>query len=186
MKTTAPCARWRSKCHGDHHNHAPRQRSSRREDGHRSRAPCGQARRGDRGRGSRCGLAHASRARGDARRRAPLRAAEKFESLWQEMASWGNVVFIVHTPDIVLECEGSLPIGSFGAGYYNIHGDSPIGGHIRARIAGRSTSSTACSMAGDPVRCSSSIRRGRRCSRSSCGVTRRATCWRINSLVSRR
>lgn len=59
-------------------------------------------------------------------------AAEAFESLWQEMAGWGEVLFIVHTPDIVLECEGRLPIGAFGAGYYNIHGDSPIGGHIRA------------------------------------------------------
>jgi putative heme utilization carrier protein HutX len=55
-----------------------------------------------------------------------------FEQLWQELAGWGEVLFIVHTPDIVLECEGSLPIGSFGAGYYNIHGDSPIGGHIKA------------------------------------------------------
>lgn len=59
-------------------------------------------------------------------------AAERFETLWQELASWGTVLFIVHTPDIVLECEGSLPVGSFGHGYYNIHGDSPIGGHIKA------------------------------------------------------
>lgn len=57
---------------------------------------------------------------------------DAFESLWHEMAGWGDLLFIVHTPDVVLECEGSLPIGSFGAGYYNIHGDSPIGGHIRA------------------------------------------------------
>jgi heme iron utilization protein len=57
---------------------------------------------------------------------------EEFETLWKEMTVWGDVLFIVHTPDIVLECEGSLPVGSFGAGYYNIHGDSPIGGHIRA------------------------------------------------------
>lgn len=57
---------------------------------------------------------------------------DAFEGLWQEMTTWGDVLFIVHTPDIVLECEGSLPIGSFGVGYYNIHGDSPIGGHIRA------------------------------------------------------
>lgn len=57
---------------------------------------------------------------------------ERFEALWQELATWGEVLFIVHTPDIVLECEGSLPVGSFGHGYYNIHGDSPIGGHIRA------------------------------------------------------
>lgn len=57
---------------------------------------------------------------------------ERFEALWQELSSWGSVLFIVHTPDIVLECEGSLPVGSFGHGYYNIHGDSPIGGHIKA------------------------------------------------------
>lgn len=61
-----------------------------------------------------------------------LIAAERFEALWQELSTWGTVLFIVHTPDIVLECEGSLPIGSFGHGYYNIHGDSPIGGHIKA------------------------------------------------------
>ena len=61
-----------------------------------------------------------------------LVAPEHFEALWQELASWGTVMFLVHTPDIVLECEGALPIGSFGHGYYNIHGDSPIGGHIKA------------------------------------------------------
>ncbi|MDX3805551.1 heme utilization cystosolic carrier protein HutX [Bosea thiooxidans] len=61
-----------------------------------------------------------------------LIAPERFETLWQELASWGTVLFLMHTPDIVLECEGSLPVGSFGHGYYNIHGDSPIGGHIKA------------------------------------------------------
>lgn len=59
-------------------------------------------------------------------------APERFEALWQELATWGTVLFIVHTPDIVLECEGTLPVGSFGHGYYNIHGDSPVGGHIKA------------------------------------------------------
>ncbi len=59
-------------------------------------------------------------------------APERFEALWQELASWGQVLFIVHTPDIVLECEGALPVGSVSHGYYNIHGDSPIGGHIKA------------------------------------------------------
>ena len=59
-------------------------------------------------------------------------AAERFEALWQALSAWGDVLFIVHTADIVLECEGSLPVGSFGHGYYNIHGDSPIGGHIKA------------------------------------------------------
>lgn len=60
-------------------------------------------------------------------------APERFEALWQELASWGTVLFLMHTPDIVLEVEGSLPVGSFGHGYYNIHGDSPIGGHIKAQ-----------------------------------------------------
>jgi putative heme utilization carrier protein HutX len=57
---------------------------------------------------------------------------DAFEAVWQELASWGEVLFIVHTRDIVCEVVGSLPVGTFGHGYYNIHGDSPIGGHIRA------------------------------------------------------
>jgi len=61
-----------------------------------------------------------------------LVAPERFEDLWKDLASWGTVLFLMHTPDIVLEVEGHLPVGSFGHGYYNIHGDSPIGGHIKA------------------------------------------------------
>lgn len=59
-------------------------------------------------------------------------APEHFEAAWQAMAGWGDVLFVVHTPDIVLECVGALPEGKSGSGYFNIHGDSPIGGHIRA------------------------------------------------------
>lgn len=55
-----------------------------------------------------------------------------FTEVLADIGTWGEIVFIVHTPDIVLECEGPLPPGSFGRGYYNLHGDSPIGGHIRA------------------------------------------------------
>jgi heme iron utilization protein len=57
---------------------------------------------------------------------------EAFEAVWTELSTWGDVLFIVHTKDIVCEVVGSLPVGTFGHGYYNIHGDSPIGGHIRA------------------------------------------------------
>ncbi|HRE21723.1 MAG TPA: heme utilization cystosolic carrier protein HutX [Rhabdaerophilum sp.] len=57
--------------------------------------------------------------------------AERFEEIWNEVGRWGEVLFIVHTSDIVLECTGSLPKGTHGQGYFNIHGDSPIGGHIR-------------------------------------------------------
>ncbi|MFT3988032.1 heme utilization cystosolic carrier protein HutX [Aestuariivirga sp.] len=55
-----------------------------------------------------------------------------FENLWATLTTWGEVLFIVHTADIVLECVGALPEGSSAHGYFNIHGDSPIGGHIKA------------------------------------------------------
>jgi putative heme utilization carrier protein HutX len=57
---------------------------------------------------------------------------DRFEAVWTELASWGEILFLIHNQDLVLEVEGSLPVGSFGHGYYNIHGDSPIGGHLRA------------------------------------------------------
>jgi len=62
---------------------------------------------------------------------AVIAASEAFADIWSDMTGWGEVLFIVHTEDIVLEAEGSLPQGSEGHGWFNIHGDSPIGGHIR-------------------------------------------------------
>ena len=57
---------------------------------------------------------------------------DKFQEVMADIAEWGKILFIVHTANIVLECKGNLPPGSFARGYYNIHGDSPIGGHIKA------------------------------------------------------
>jgi heme iron utilization protein len=59
-------------------------------------------------------------------------AGSLFEKIFAELTSWGEILFIVHTPDIVLECAGKIPPGSFARGYFNIHGDSPIGGHLKA------------------------------------------------------
>jgi heme iron utilization protein len=59
-------------------------------------------------------------------------AGSMFEKIFAELTSWGEVLFIVHTPDIVLECAGKIPPGTFSRGYFNIHGDSPIGGHLKA------------------------------------------------------
>jgi hypothetical protein len=59
-------------------------------------------------------------------------AGARFEEIMQALPAWGAVLLIVHTPDIVLECAGPIPPGSFARGYYNLHGDSPIGGHIKA------------------------------------------------------
>ena len=59
-------------------------------------------------------------------------AGETFEEVFKDLTAWGEVLFIVHTPDIVLECAGTIPPGSFARGYFNLHGDSPIGGHLKA------------------------------------------------------
>lgn len=64
-------------------------------------------------------------------------AGNRFEELWKDLTAWGQVLFIVHTDDIVLECEGALPPGTSSHGYFNIHGDSPIGGHIKASNCSR-------------------------------------------------
>lgn len=58
--------------------------------------------------------------------------ADAFADVMADLTGWGPVLVIVHTPSIVLECEGPVPPGSFGRGFFNLHGDSPIGGHIRA------------------------------------------------------
>lgn len=55
-----------------------------------------------------------------------------FAGLMAELTCWGEVLFIVHTPNIVLECTGAIPPGSTAHGHFNLHGDSPIGGHIKA------------------------------------------------------
>jgi len=57
---------------------------------------------------------------------------EAFADIMQDITAWGDILFLIHNGDIVLECTGALPAGSFGHGYYNIHGESPIGGHIKA------------------------------------------------------
>ncbi len=57
---------------------------------------------------------------------------ERFEAIWRELTTWGPLVFIVHTQDGVFETKAALPPGEAGRGYFNIHGDSPLGGHIRA------------------------------------------------------
>lgn len=57
--------------------------------------------------------------------------AGTFSDIWTELRSWGEVLMIVQTPDIVFEVPGHLPEGTEGHGWFNIHGDSPIGGHIK-------------------------------------------------------
>lgn len=56
---------------------------------------------------------------------------DRFSEVMTDLEAWGDVLVIVHTPDIVLECVGRIPPGKVGRGFYNLHGDSPVGGHIR-------------------------------------------------------
>jgi putative heme utilization carrier protein HutX len=56
---------------------------------------------------------------------------ESFLDIWNELTTWGVVLFLVHTDDVVAEIDGELPVGTEGHGWFNIHGDSPIGGHIK-------------------------------------------------------
>ncbi|MCZ7887666.1 heme utilization cystosolic carrier protein HutX [Agrobacterium salinitolerans] len=58
-------------------------------------------------------------------------AADRFDTIWNEMRGWGEVLMIVQTGDIVFEVPGHLPEGNESHGWFNIHGDSPIGGHIK-------------------------------------------------------
>lgn len=55
-----------------------------------------------------------------------------FEVVMGDLSTWGEVLVIVHTPDIVLEVKSIIPPGSTGRGYFNVHGDCPMGGHIKA------------------------------------------------------
>jgi putative heme utilization carrier protein HutX len=54
-----------------------------------------------------------------------------YQEIWQDMTEWGVITLVVHTRDGVFECEGSIPPGTLGHGYFNIHGETPIGGHLR-------------------------------------------------------
>jgi hypothetical protein len=60
----------------------------------------------------------------------------RFADIWSDLVDWGAVTFIVHTEDGVFETKAPLPPGSEARGYFNIHGESPLGGHLRiARCA---------------------------------------------------
>jgi putative heme utilization carrier protein HutX len=59
-------------------------------------------------------------------------AGDRFVEVMEDLSEWGSVTVIAHTKDIILEVEGPVPAGKLGHGFYNLHGGSPIGGHLRA------------------------------------------------------
>lgn len=56
---------------------------------------------------------------------------ERMCDVLEALTTWGDVLVIVHTRDLVLECKGPIPPGTHGRGYFNIHGAGPISGHIK-------------------------------------------------------
>ncbi|HAT85573.1 MAG TPA: heme utilization cystosolic carrier protein HutX [Rhizobiales bacterium] len=53
-----------------------------------------------------------------------------FETVMLEVSDWGDITFLVHTEDLILEAKGSVPKGKSARGFYNLHG-APIGGHLK-------------------------------------------------------
>ncbi|MFV0358747.1 heme utilization cystosolic carrier protein HutX [Tropicimonas sp.] len=54
-----------------------------------------------------------------------------FVDIMQEMTGWGDVTFIVNTPEVIAEVKGPVPSGNLKNGFYNLHGKS-LAGHLRA------------------------------------------------------
>jgi putative heme utilization carrier protein HutX len=57
---------------------------------------------------------------------------DRFVEVMQDLSEWGKLTVVAHTKDIVLEVEAPLPAGKIGNGFYNLNGDSPLHGHLRA------------------------------------------------------
>lgn len=56
---------------------------------------------------------------------------EHFETVMTDVCRWGEVTFLVHTRDVILEYKGAVPPGAFARGFYNLEGGA-LGGHLRA------------------------------------------------------
>lgn len=48
-----------------------------------------------------------------------------------DMATWGDVTFLIHTEDGIFEISGPVPPGSVGRGYFNLSGPTALHGHLR-------------------------------------------------------
>lgn len=60
-----------------------------------------------------------------------------FVDVMGEVATWGDVTFIVHTEDGIFEISGPVPPGSIARNYYNLSGSAGLHGHLRPeRCAG--------------------------------------------------
>ncbi|WP_159566329.1 heme utilization cystosolic carrier protein HutX [Budvicia diplopodorum] len=61
-----------------------------------------------------------------------LTGGEQFDTVWDEVATWGIVTTLVHNSDVILEFQGELPTGFHRHGYFNLRGKNGLSGHIKA------------------------------------------------------
>ena len=55
----------------------------------------------------------------------------RFVEAMTDIASWGDVTFILHSDDGIFEVSGPIPKGEMGRGYFNLMGSQGIHGHLR-------------------------------------------------------
>lgn len=55
-----------------------------------------------------------------------------FVEVLTEVAGWGDVTFIVHSNDGIIEFSGPVPKGEMGRGYFNLMSRTGLHGHLRA------------------------------------------------------
>lgn len=57
---------------------------------------------------------------------------EHFIAVLSDIAEWGDVTFVCHTADAIIEVSGPVPEGRMGHGMYNLQGaHGGLGGHLR-------------------------------------------------------
>lgn len=61
-----------------------------------------------------------------------LVSGEHFDRIWESISAWEKATFIVQHCGHVIEIKCTVPLGTFGHGYYNLTGGSALGGHIKA------------------------------------------------------
>jgi len=71
----------------------------------------------------------AARALPDTMRR--FAPGEVFGLVWTELTTWEKGTFIMQHAGTVLEVKGAIPSGSHGHGYFNLKGETGIGGHLK-------------------------------------------------------
>lgn len=60
----------------------------------------------------------------------------RFVDAMSDIATWGDVTFIIHSDDGIFEFSGPVPKGEMGRGYFNLMGSQGLHGHLRPERCG--------------------------------------------------